>query len=43
MGFDEPPPATDLSAQRQEILAQLSRAEINVQEATHLLSQLNKS
>jgi hypothetical protein len=31
---------TDLSTRRQEILARLSRGEINVQEATRLLSQL---
>ena len=30
----------DLSTRRQEILAQLSRGEINVQEATKLLSQI---
>jgi hypothetical protein len=30
----------DLSTRRQEILGQLSRGEINVQEATRLLSQL---
>ena len=30
----------DISTRRQEILAQLSRGEINVQEATKLLSQL---
>jgi hypothetical protein len=30
----------DLSTRRQDILAQLSRREINVQEATRLLSQL---
>jgi hypothetical protein len=30
----------DLSTRRQEILARLSRGEINVQEATRLLSQL---
>jgi len=43
MGFEEAPKETDLSTQRQEILAQLSRGEINVQEATRQLSQLNKS
>jgi hypothetical protein len=43
MGFEEPSKETDLSTQRQDILAQLSRGEINVQEATRLLSQLNKS
>jgi len=36
----EPPQEGDLSTRRQEILAQLSRGEINVQEATKLLSQL---
>jgi len=36
----EPPQEDDLSTRRQEILAQLSRGEINVQEATKLLSQL---
>ena len=36
----EAPKANDLSTRRQEILAQLSRGEINVQEATKLLSQL---
>jgi len=36
----EPPQESDLSTHRQEILAQLSRGEINVQEATKLLSQL---
>jgi len=35
----EPPQESDLSTRRQEILAQLSRGEINVQEATKLLSQ----
>ena len=43
MGFEESPQQADLSSQRQEILAKLSRGEINVQEATHLLSQLNNS
>jgi hypothetical protein len=33
----------DLSTRRQEILAQLSRGEINVQEATRLLSQLQST
>ena len=32
--------ADDVSTHRQEILAQLSRGEINVQEATKLLSQI---
>lgn len=36
----EPPREDDLSTRRQEILARLSRGEINVQEATKLLSQL---
>jgi hypothetical protein len=43
MVFEEPIKDTDISLQRQEILAQLSRGEINVQEATRLLGQLNKS
>jgi len=42
MGFEETPQTGDeISTQRQEILAQLSRGEINVQEATRLLKQLN--
>jgi len=36
----EAPHEEDLSTSRQEILGQLSRGEINVQEATRLLSQL---
>ena len=36
----EAPPEDDLSTRRQEILARLSRGEINVQEATKYLSQL---
>jgi hypothetical protein len=36
----EAPEEDDLSTRRQEILARLSRGEINVQEATRLLSQL---
>jgi hypothetical protein len=36
----EAPQEEDLSTHRQEILARLSRGEINVQEATKLLSQL---
>lgn len=40
MGMEAPPPEDDLSTRRQEILARLSRGEINVQEATQLLSQL---
>jgi hypothetical protein len=43
MGYAETPTPDEISAQRQDILAQLSRGEINVQEATHLLKQLNKS
>ena len=40
MGMEAPEPVDDLSTRRQEILARLSRGEINVQEATLLLSQL---
>jgi hypothetical protein len=40
MGMEAPSPEDDLSTRRQEILARLSRGEINVQEATQLLSQL---
>jgi hypothetical protein len=36
----EAPKEDDISIRRQEILAQLSRGEINVQEATRLLSQM---
>jgi hypothetical protein len=36
----EAPKEDDISIRRQEILAQLSRGEINVQEATKYLSQL---
>jgi hypothetical protein len=36
----EAPKEDDISLRRQEILARLSRGEINVQEATKLLSQL---
>jgi len=43
MGFPEASALDEISAQRQDILAQLSRGEINVQEATNLLKQLNKS
>src|SRR5688500_19978022 len=39
MGF-EAAKEDDVSLQRQEILARLSRGEINVQEATRLLSQI---
>lgn len=41
MGF-EAAPKPDLSTQRQEILGQLSRGEIDVQAATRLLTQLGK-
>ena len=42
MGFEEKSQTGDeISTQRQEILAQLSRGEINVQEATRLLKQIN--
>ena len=40
MGMEVPEPVEELSTRRQEILARLSRGEINVQEATQLLSQL---
>ena len=41
MGMEAPKEKEeDISTRRQEILAQLSRGEINVQEATRLLSQL---
>lgn len=40
MGFEQP--KQDLSTRRQEILGQLSRAEIDVQEATRLLASLGK-
>ncbi len=43
MGFEQAPAEDDLSAKRQEILAQLSRGEIDVPEATRLLKQINKS
>jgi hypothetical protein len=36
----EPSREDDISTRRQEVLAQLSRGEINVQEATKLLSQI---
>jgi hypothetical protein len=39
----EAPKEDELSTRRQEILAQLSRGEINVQEATRLLSQLRST
>jgi hypothetical protein len=41
MGF-QPAPKEDLSTRRQEILAQLSRGEIDVAEATRLLGLLGK-
>jgi hypothetical protein len=41
MGFEEAAPSDDeISTRRQEILAQLSRGEINVQDATKLLAQI---
>ncbi|HNK64515.1 MAG TPA: DUF2089 domain-containing protein [Anaerolineales bacterium] len=40
MGIEEEPKESDVSLSRQEILARLSRGEINVQDATKLLSQL---
>lgn len=40
MGIEEEPQPDVKSASRQEILGRLSRGEINVQEATQLLSQL---
>jgi hypothetical protein len=40
MGMEAPKNEDDLSSRRQEILARLSRGEINVQEATKYLSQL---
>ena len=40
MGMEAPPREEDLSTRRQEILARLSRGEINVQEATRYLSEL---
>jgi hypothetical protein len=40
LGFEVEPGEDDLSARRQEILSQLSKGEIDVQEATHLLTQL---
>jgi len=39
MGMEASQPEEDVSTRRQEILARLSRGEINVQEATQLLSQ----
>jgi hypothetical protein len=43
MGFEQPASEDELSTKRQEILAQLSRGEINVQEATRLIKQLSKN
>ncbi len=43
MGFEQSISKDDLSTKRQEILAQLSRGEIDVPTATRLLKQLNKS
>jgi len=40
MGFDAPAPAPGYT--RQEVLERLSRSEIDVQEATRLLTQLGK-
>ena len=40
MGMEPPQEESDLSTRRQEILGRLSRGEINVQEATKLLSQI---
>ncbi|MCB0118724.1 MAG: DUF2089 domain-containing protein [Anaerolineales bacterium] len=40
MGIEEEPKPDDISTRRQEILGRLSSGEINVQEATKLLSQL---
>ena len=40
MGIQPPEPEDDLSTRRQEILARLSRGEIDVQEAAKLLSQI---
>lgn len=40
MGIEEEPKESDVSLNRQEILARLSRGEIDVQEATQLLSLL---
>jgi hypothetical protein len=40
MGMEAPQTVDDLSTRRQEILGRLSRGEINVQEATQLLSEL---
>lgn len=40
LGFEVEPGEDDLSARRQEILSLLSKGEIDVQEATRLLTQL---
>jgi hypothetical protein len=40
MGFEAAPKEDDLSTRRQEILARLSRGEINVQDATKFLAQI---
>jgi hypothetical protein len=40
MGIEQEPKPDDISTSRQEILGRLSRGEINVQEATKLLSQI---
>lgn len=40
LGFDVEPDADPLSSRRQEILERLRNGEINVQEATRLLTQL---
>jgi len=40
LGYEVEPSGDDLSARRQEILNRLSKGEIDVQEATHLLTQL---
>ena len=42
MGFAETPKEDALSTQRKDILSRLSRGDINVQEATRLLKQLNQ-
>ncbi|MBN2146310.1 MAG: DUF2089 domain-containing protein [Anaerolineales bacterium] len=43
MGFDIEPAVDILAQRRQEILNQLSQGEIDVQEATRLLTQLGKT
>jgi hypothetical protein len=40
LGYDVEPEVNPLSGRRQEILEQLRNGEINVQEATRLLTQL---